>query len=478
MHPATLLLLGIELLVRLTMVGVILLRRRPSSQTLAWILVVIGLPIIGTLLYLMMGEIRLGARRIRLHAEIVNRIQASAPFVAADRTALRPRLPTEFQQIATLGEAVSDVDPLGGNTLKLLGDADLWIDSLLADIDEAEFHCHLLFYIYLTDQTGQRVGDALLRAAKRGVKCRLLVDAVGSKVFLRSPLRSELDAGGVQIVEALPVNPLRMLFYRIDLRNHRKIVVIDGVIGYTGSYNIADPSFAPKAKYAPWVDCMVRVQGPVVWDLQMLFVEDWYLDTDESLEDLLNIQPLAVPDGVPAQVLGTGPNSFNEGLRQLLLATMHTARQELILTTPYFVPDDAMLSALSAAARRGVDTILVLPARNDSRLIGATARNHYQYLLDAGVQVLEYGKGLLHAKTMTIDGRMGIVSTANLDRRSFELNFEVSLAVYDDDFASQLRFLQKTYMGDSQRVIPSEWRRCSTPRRLWYSAASLMSPLL
>ena len=317
-----------------------------------------------------------------------------------------------------------------------------------------------------------------MNAVKRGVECKLLVDAVGSKTFLRSALRREIEAGGVRIVPALAVNPFRMLFYRIDLRNHRKIVVIDGCIGYTGSYNIADPSFAPKAKFAPWVDCMVRVQGPVVWDLQMLFVEDWYLDTDESLEDLLNIQPLAVPDGVPAQVIGTGPNSFNEALRQVLQAAIHSARDELILTTPYFVPDDAMLSALSAAARRGVDTTLVVPARNDSPLVGACSRSHYQYLLDSGVHVHEYTKGLLHAKTTSVDRRLGIVSTANLDRRSFELNFEVSLVVYDDDFASQLRFLQKTYMEQSREVTLVTWRTLSLPKRLWYSAASLLSPLL
>lgn len=473
-----LLLFVAELLLRLVMVGAVLLRRRPSSQTLAWILVIVGLPLVGTLLYLMLGEIKLGSRRIRRHREIMDRIQASPPFVAADHSALRPKLPPKFQQIATLGEAVSEVDALGGNTLRLIGDADLWIDSLVADIDEAQFHCHLLFYIYLADHTGRRVAEALARAAGRGVHCRLLVDAVGSKLFLRSPLRRELERAGVCVVAALAVNPLRMLFYRIDLRNHRKIVVIDGSVGYIGSNNIADPSFAIKARYAPWVDCMVRVQGPVVWDLQMLFVEDWYLDTDESLEELLNIQPLATPDGVPSQVIGTGPNSFNEGLRQLLQAAMHSAREELIITTPYFVPDDAMVSAVSAAARRGVHTTLVLPARNDSPLVAAASRSYYQYLLDSGVHIHEYHKGLLHAKTITADRRLGVVSTANLDRRSFELNFEVSLVVYDADFASQLRFLQQSYLTDSIPVALSEWRQRSVPRKLLHSAASLLSPLL
>jgi cardiolipin synthase len=474
--PVILLLL--EGAIRIFMVGVVLLRRRPSSQTLAWILVIVGLPVIGTLLYLLMGEIRLASRRIRQHREIMERIQASPPFVAADRSALKPELPEHFRQIAVLGEAVSEVDALGGNTLKLLGDADLWIDSLLTDIDECQFHCHLLFYIYLADHTGERVAEALILAAQRGVACRLLVDAVGSKPFLRSALCERMRQAGVKIVEALPVNPFRMLLYRIDLRNHRKIVVIDGSVGYTGSCNIADASFAPKARFAPWVDCMVRIQGPVVWDLQMLFVEDWYLDTGESLEDLLNIQPLAVADGVPAQVIGTGPNAFNEGLRYLMQYAIHTAREELIITTPYFVPDNGMLTALSGAACRGVQTALVLPARNDSPLIAATSRSHYQYLLDSGVEVHQYHKGLLHAKTMTIDRSLALISTANLDRRSFELNFEVSLVVFDADFTSQLRFLQKTYMNDSVAVDAAAWRRRGLTPKLWDSAASLMSPLL
>jgi cardiolipin synthase len=282
----------------------------------------------------------------------------------------------------------------------------------------------------------------------------------------------------VIVIEAIKVHPFRMLFARIDLRNHRKIVVIDGVIGYTGSQNIADAEFAIKPRFAPWVDAMVRIVGPVVWDLQMLFVEDWYLDTDQSLEQLLNIQPLAHDDGVVAQIIGTGPNSHNEAMRQLLQAAFHSAREELILTTPYFVPDDATLGALCTAARRGVRTVLVVPARNDSPLVAAASRSHYQELLESGVELYEYQRGLLHAKTMTIDHSLAMIGSANLDRRSFELNFEVSLAVYDSNFAGQLRFLQTSYISDSQPVELSRWRRLTLPVRLWHSAAGTLSPLL
>jgi cardiolipin synthase len=269
-----------------------------------------------------------------------------------------------------------------------------------------------------------------------------------------------------------------MLLARIDLRNHRKIVVIDGAIGYCGSTNIADAAFAIKPKFAPWVDASVRIHGPVAWDLQMLFVEDWFLGTEESLDEMLHYQPLAQPDGVPGQLIGTGPSSYNEALRQLIQSAFHMARQELIMTTPYFVPDEATLSALCTAARRGVQTILVLPARNDSPLVAAASRSQYAMLLDAGVEIHEFQRGLLHAKTMTIDRNLAMIGSANLDRRSFELNLEVSLMVYDQDFASQLRFLQRGYMDASRPVDRAAWNRRPWPTQLVQNAAGTLGPLL
>lgn len=469
---------ALEMVLRITFTVVVLLRRRSAPPALAWITIILALPLLGVALYLLFGEVRLGGRRIREHAAIIKRIQSSIPFTAAAAEALRPPIPDQFKHVALLAESVANYDALGGNRLTLIGDTDLFIQSLIDDIDRAELHCHLLFYIFLTDHSSRRVAEALMRAAQRGVACRLLVDAVGSSLFLRSTLRRELASAGVQVVEALPANPVRMLLSRIDLRNHRKIAVIDGVIGYTGSHNIADAEFTIKRKYGPWVDAMVRVEGPVTWDLQTLFIEDWYLDTRESLEHLLNIQPLAIPDGTIAQVIGTGPNAYNEALRQLNHIAFHTARNELIITTPYFVPDDATVSALCTAARRGVDTILVLPARNDSPLVAAASRSHYAELLDSGVQLYEYTAGLLHAKTLTVDRQLAVIGSANLDRRSFELNFEVSMVVYDDDFASQLRFLQKSYMSNAVWVDPARWRNMRWPRRLLYSVAGTMSPLL
>ncbi|MEE8155369.1 MAG: cardiolipin synthase [Phycisphaerales bacterium] len=471
---------GGEFVLKLILVGVILLRGRGGRSTaaLAWIVLILAVPIVGLLAYLLIGEVRLGRRRIARHRTIVSQVQASIPAKTADPQARNADVPAEFRPIATLGEAVGDNLPRGGNSLRLISDTDLFIQGLVEDIDAASQHCHLEFYIYLPDHSGTRVGEALIRAAARGVQCRLLVDAVGSKVFLRSPLRRTMEQGSVRVVNALPANVLRMAFARLDLRNHRKIAVIDGCIAYTGSQNIADAEFAVKRKFGPWVDTMVRIAGPAVRDLQRLFVEDWYLDTNEALNELLLIETPVADDAIAVQIMGTGPNSYNDALRQLTQAAFHTAREELILTTPYFVPDEATVIALRTAARRGVDTTLVLPARNDSPLVAAASRSFYHQLLEAGVNIFEFQKGLLHAKTMTIDRDLALVSTANLDRRSFDLNFEVSVVVYDTDFASQLRFVQRAYVADSKGVDASAWSRRPWPKVLVNNAVALVAPLL
>jgi cardiolipin synthase A/B len=469
----------VEFGLKLLFIGFILSRRRPSpSVTLTWIVIILFVPVLGFVAYLLVGEVRLGGRRVKRHQEIVKRIeQAARPSQAVQRS-LRPEIALQYEPIASLGEAVSQFPVIGGNEIELLSDTDVFMQRLVEDIDASEYHCHLLSYIYLTDHSGTRVANALMRAAERGVECRVLVDGVGSKKFLRSPLCREMTSKNIRVVEALPASVIRMLFSRVDHRNHRKIVIIDGKIAYTGSQNIADAAFAPKAKYAPWIDTSVRITGPIVYDLQMLFIEDWYLDTDESLESLLSIDPPVAEEGVAAQVLGTGPNAYNEAMHQLTQSALHVARRELLLTTPYFVPDEATMSALCTSARRGVETSLVVPARNDSALVRIASRSYYEALLDSGVKLYEFHGGLLHAKTMTIDRDLAMVSTANIDRRSFELNFEVSLVVYDTDFASQLRFLQRSYIDQSTPVQLHEWRNRGLGTRLWQNAVGILSPLL
>jgi len=467
----------VEVLLQFLVVSRVIMRGpRRSATSLAWIVVILTLPIAGMVAWFLIGEASLGSRRRRRYAELSDRIVTFAKSLGPIDDHRSD--PPGYGVAISLAEAVGGTPPRGGNTLQLMGDTEQVIDSLAADIDAAEESCNLLFYIFLDDGSGRRVAEALKGAVRRGVQCRLLVDDVGSKAFLKSELCDSLREDGVHVTRALPAHILRAAFARIDLRNHRKLAVIDGVIGYTGSQNIADASFAPKPKFAPWVDCMLRIQGPVVWDLQTIFVCDWFLDTGESLEVLLTKDTGEVEDGVTLQILPTGPANDNEALQQLLLSAFHHAREELILTTPYFVPGEAEVASLCTAAKRGVRVSLVLPARNDSVLVGAVSRSHYGQLVAAGVEVFEYQKGLLHSKTLTVDRNLGMVTTANFDQRSFDLNFEVSTLIYDSDFASQLRFMQRSYMDDSVLVREGQIQSRSWPKRLFENAAGVFSPLL
>ncbi|WP_455383787.1 cardiolipin synthase [Acidihalobacter prosperus] len=467
---------SLELLIRLFVVVRILLRRRAEpTARMAWIVVVMLVPVAGPILYFMFGEVRLGRRRLRRHQRL-RRWQAELlEEPHADHAA---DLPADHRPIANLAESVGGTPARRGNVLLLLSDSARMIESLVEDIEAAEQHCHLLSYIYLTDASGRAVAEALERAAARGVVCRVLVDAVGSKHFLRSALRGRMEAAGVQVRAALPVNPVRALFARLDVRNHRKLAIIDGRIAYTGSQNIADAAFAPKASYAPWVDATVRVQGPVVWDLQRLFIEDWYLDANDWLGEVLATQPEPQPGGVDVQVIGTGPMSYNYAMRQVQQAALHLGREEVVITSPYLVPDEGTAAAIHAAARCGTRVCLVVPARNDSELVAAASRGYYADFLDSGVCIREYRDGLLHAKTLSVDRRLSILGSANLDRRSFELNFELSLIVYDAGFTRQLRTLQGEYMAASDTVLQAQWGRLSWPKRLYFNAAGLLGAVL
>lgn len=470
----------LEFGLRAILVVTLLWRRRVQPETrVAWILMILALPLIGTILYLMIGEVRFGRTRINRHRRILMEVEAdcahasSVPGLAANHLLNR-----RDRQIANLAEQISSSGPVRGNDIQLLGDTDEAARLIIEDIDASKSTCHFIFYIWLDDKIGTAVGEALIRAAERGVTCRVLVDAVGSRGFLKSALCHQMRKGGVHVVAALPANPVRALFSRLDLRNHRKIIVIDGEIGWTGSQNMADAAFAPKPDFAPWVDCVIRMRGPILQELQILFIEDWYLDTDEFLADQLTSH-CPEPEGeMIAQVVATGPNFMTTAATQLIQACIQSATAEITLTTPYFVPDSASILNLAVAARRGVKVELVVPKRNDSRLVGLASRGHYGILLEAGVDIHEFTGGLLHAKTICIDRSTALITSANLDRRSYNLNFEAGVIAYDNNLASQLRYLQQSYIEQSELVNPRTWHDRPGYRRLLENSAGLLSPLL
>jgi cardiolipin synthase len=379
-----------------------------------------------------------------------------------------------------MGQSINGYDAVGGNSARLLADSNATIDAMVADIDAALDHVHLLFYIWLPDNNGCKIVEAVKRAAVRGVKCRVMVDNLGSRLLLHSEHWKAMQAAGVQVAVALPIgNPLlRPLHGRIDLRNHRKIVVIDGTITYCGSQNCADPEFRVKAKFAPWVDAVMRFEGPIARQNQHVFASDWMTYVDENLDDLLR-QPIPAPQGgFTAQVIATGPTNRYSAMPQMFESLIHAARRELVISTPYYVPNESMQNALCASAYRGVDTTIIFPARNDSWVVGGASRSYYAELLEAGVTVYEYVGGLLHTKSLTLDRAVTLIGSANMDRRSFELNYENNILFRDDALTAEVRERQQQYISKSNLVQLDTVAAWSVQRRLWNNTLATLGPIL
>jgi cardiolipin synthase len=300
---------------------------------------------------------------------------ADAP--GADDPDIRPNPTNQYEHLFRVATTINGFTPLGGNSAHLMEDSNATIDSMVDDIDNATDHVHLIAYIWLTDNNGRKIAEALVRAAKRGVTCRAMADGLGSRDTIRSEVWRDMRGAGVKLATALPIgNPLiRALKGRIDLRNHRKILVIDNAITYCGSQNFADPEFLVKAKYAPWVDAVMRFEGPIARQNQFLFASDWMEQVDENLDEYLHNPIESSGPGFTAQAFGTGPTVRFSAMPEMFETLMYAAREEMVITSPYYVPTEPMQNALCASARRGVDTRIVFPARNDSWIVAAASRD-------------------------------------------------------------------------------------------------------
>ena len=473
--------LTLHVLIQIALIVRVLLRphRDPASR-IAWIVVIIVLPVLGILAYILLGETNIGRRRVARMREVLSRLPDVADTEGADATNLQANVPQRYAHLFHAGKTVNGFEPVGGNRAHLMQDSNATIASLVADIDAAKNDVHLLFYIWLPDNNGRKVVEALCRAAVRGVACRAMADGLGSRTMINSEHWQAMREAGVHLASALPIgNPLlRPLKGRIDLRNHRKIVVIDNLITYCGSQNCADPEFRVKAKYAPWVDAMMRFEGPIARQNQYLFAGDWEAETGEDISHLLR-QPIpSTQPGLPAQVIGTGPTIRYSAMPEMFESLMYTARRRLVISTPYFVPDDPMQAALCASARRGVHTTIIFPARNDSWIVGAASRSYYGDLLAAGVRIFEYVGGLLHTKSLTLDGEVTLIGSANMDRRSFDLNYENNILFYDRSLTADMRQRQESYIAKSNPVTDEIVARWTWGRQLWNNAIAMLGPVL
>jgi cardiolipin synthase A/B len=472
---------GLLFLVHIAFVARSILRphREPTSRV-AWVVVIMVLPVVGIVAYVLLGETSIGRRRVARKREVLALLPQPAEAPGATAAEFRPEILDQYAPLFRVGHTVNGFEPIGGNRAHLLPDSNATIESLVADIDAAKDHVHLTFYIWLADNNGLKVVEALKRAAARNVMCRAMADALGSRSLIASEHWRAMRDAGVRVATALPIGNslLRPLRGRIDLRNHRKIVVIDNHITYCGSQNCADPEFLIKAKFAPWVDAVMRFEGPIARQNQHLFAGDWMEQVDDDLSDYLR-QPLPPGEpGLTAQAIGTGPTVRNSAMPEMFETLMYAARRELFITTPYYVPDESMQAALCASARRGVATTIIFPARNDSWIVAAASRSYYAELLGAGVRIFEYRGGLLHTKSLTLDGEVTLIGSANMDRRSFELNYENNILFFDPALTGEMRRRQDAYLAQSSPVSADMVARWPVTRRLWNNTIAMLGPVL
>ncbi|MBA3895986.1 MAG: cardiolipin synthase [Sphingomonadaceae bacterium] len=455
-----------EWIIRIGALFVVPLRRKPEA-TRSWLLLILFLPIIGLLLYLAIGRPRFPAWRTA-------RFERLAPF----RRALALRLLSgralggqQSKDIAALVKNLGGWPTTRGNGIEFIDDYDGVISRLVDDIDQARQHVRLLVYIFADDAVGRKVTEALGRAVDRGIPCHVLVDPVGSHSWIRNTIRLLRDAG-VETRKALPFHLLGKRTRR-DMRNHRKLFLIDGEIGYAGSQNIVAKDFRPGVTNR---ELTLRVTGPLVAEMTAVFLTDWYLET----EVLLDQEPV-VPSksGVAAaQLLPSGPDYPLEGFQTLLVWQVHEARVRIVLTTPYFVPDDGLLGAMRAAVLRGVEIDLIVSAVADQPIVNLAQRSYYEELLGAGIRVHRFRKELLHAKNVSIDGTLAIVGSSNVDIRSFQLNDEVSVLLQDPISVAALEEIQRRYIANSDLLDLAQWRDRSWLGKLAENLARLVSPLL
>ncbi len=460
----------------------VIMRRIPVGTTLAWLSLIFLIPYVGAVLYVILGDIQLGRRRAERIAHLSVPVRAWLKDMAREYAADVSKLSGAAQMVQRQIYRNTGIPVVSGTEVGLLHDWQATLQQVIDEIDRAETWVLLEFYIWYPGGKTDEVLAAVVRARKRGVICRILVDSVGSRRFLRSRLSRAAREAGVEIVEALPAGFIKGLFQRQDIRMHRKIVVVDDRVAFTGSLNMADArQFKVKAGVGQWVDAMVKVEGVGVTLLKTIFIKDWIGETGESVDAAKEtfLSETVPPRGRRlVQALPSGPGFFENTIYQTLLSVLYLARNQILLTTPYFVPDDSVESALIAAARRGVNVTLVVPAQIDSYLVKYASRSHFGDLLAAGVNVAEFNGGLLHTKTITVDDDLVLVGSVNLDQRSFWINFEVTFLVYDADFKDEMERLQRGYLKQSRYLDLERWRQRPVYQRFHENIVRLTSPLL
>ncbi len=427
---------------------------------MAWLLGIFFVPVLGLVLFLLFGNFRLSRRR-RAQQEAVNRrIQAGTSQLA--RLESRYSGPEWVGSAAELNRRLGSLPMVDGNSVELLPGYPDSIKAMTAAVRKAKVFVNAEFYIMSTDHVTEDLFEALVEAAERGVEVRVLFDHLGTlRIKGYRKLIRRLNDSKIQWRPMLPLRPVHGQWRRPDLRNHRKIMVIDGEVAFTGSQNLIEPSYNnPRHRKVgrEWVELMTCLRGPIVTTINVVFATDWLSETDDSLEDQLAHPPELAPGTVTAQVVPSGPGFSTENNLRLFNTLIYSAQHRISICSPYFVPDDSLLYAVTTAAQRGVAVELFVSEKGDQLLVHHAQRSYYQALLEAGVRIYLYqAPFVLHAKHFTIDDEVAVLGSSNMDMRSFSLNLEVSVMLLGQDIVTRMRAVEDTYRDISHELQLEDW---------------------
>ena len=455
---------------------------RSHTKTLAYLLFAIFVPVIGMAFYLTFG-INYRKRKLygdkliendKLAKKIEEEIYKHDP--AADNEVV-----AEYKELAIM--LLNDnLSPLTSkNQVRLLVNGEKKFPDVLQAIQSAKDHIHIEYYIYDDDETGGEVAEALIKKAREGVTVRFIYDDFGSR-SIRKKLAKKLKDAGIRVFPFHRIHFI-LLANRLNYRNHRKILVVDGTVAFVGGINVSDRYVnSQKRKTMFWRDTHMMIEGPGVRYLQYLFLCDWNFCAKEGVLPNTRFFPplstLPVKGHKLVQIAASGPDSDIPTILFSLLQGIHLATKEVLITTPYFIPGESILDSLMASALGGVRIKLLVPGKSDSKFVNAAARSHYNDLLRAGVEIFMYNKGFIHAKSMVIDRKVAVVGSANMDHRSFDLNFEVNAIVYDEEVANELAEIFLEDLKDATQIDPNGWQKRPVYIQLLEKTAGLVSPLL
>ncbi|XRX42408.1 MAG: cardiolipin synthase [Buchnera aphidicola (Eriosoma harunire)] len=460
----------------------ILIKKKTRYSSITWLILIYKVPFLGMIIWLFFDEPYLSKKKTKLIHQIwkknnqwLQTIQPKNCIVNKKNKLDHPLLQLCYKKKKILG--------VSSDHLQLLTNSKDTIRQLIQDIHLAKNNIEMVFYIWRPGGLADEVAKALILSAKRGITCRLMLDSAGSIEFFKSKWVHIMRQAGVNIVESLKIHFFKNLFNRVDLRQHRKIILIDNYITYTGSMNLIDPNlFKTSHGIGKWIDLMTRIEGPVATAIGIIYSSDWEFETGKkilpSMPTKNNSYSKKNNFTTSIHIIASGPGFSEHVIHQSFLIAIYSAKKQLIITTPYLVPSSDVLYAICTAAQRGVKVIIIIPKYNDSILVQWASRAFFSELLESGVKIYQFKRGLLHSKSILIDNQISLIGTANLDMRSLWLNFEITLVIDDQQIANTLESIQHEYIRNSKQVNAKLWFSRSYWKRILEKIIYFFSPLL